>query len=141
MIRKRTLTAIVGGASAVVLTLAMAPPASAAETTIGLSCTGFGTGDLVIEPFGSGGDFAVTTTVPAPQDVPAGIPVELQTSAGSFTSVTLASPTGTVVAFDDFTGPAVTSATVTTSHDFIIDAPDPQPDVVCDVTSGGTIAW
>ncbi|UGQ14065.1 hypothetical protein LO772_10930 [Yinghuangia sp. ASG 101] len=137
MIRKRTVTAVVGAVGAVALAVAVAPPASA-EPTLSVSCSGFGSGDVEIEPFGTGGEFAVSTTVPAPQPIPAGIPVELQTSAGSFTSVTLASSTN--VLFDDFSGPAVTTATVTTSHKFIIHAPD-IGDITCDVTTGGTINW
>ena len=136
MIRKRTVTAVVGAISAVALGVVAAPPASAAPT-ISLNCPGFGSGDAEIEPFGAG-EFAMTTTVPAPQPSPGGIPVELQTSVGSFTSVTLASTTS--VQFDDFSGPAVTTANVTTSHDFIIHAPD-IGDVTCDVTTGGTINW
>lgn len=140
MIRKRTVTAIVGAVAAVGLGVVAAPPAAANELTVSISCEGFGTGDVDIETYGPGGDFAVTTTVPAPQPIPAGIPVELESSAGSFTSETLASSPPAAVQFDDFTGPSVTSATVTTSHKFIIHAPD-LGDITCDVTSGGTITW
>lgn len=137
MIRKRTVTAAVAAVGAFGLAVAVAPPASA-EPTLSIDCPGFGSGDVEIEPFGPGGEFSVSTTVPAPQPIPAGIPVELQTSAGSFTSETLAS--STLVLFDDFTGPAVTTADVTTSHKFIIHAPD-IGDITCDVVTGGTIEW
>ncbi|HSA49456.1 MAG TPA: hypothetical protein VLH10_05005 [Yinghuangia sp.] len=138
MIRKRTITAVVGAVSAVALGVTVAPPATAVPV-ISFDCGSWGSGTAEIEPFPPGGEFAFTTTFGSPVPVPSGIPVTLETSAGSYTSQTLAS--WNPVLFDDFSGPAVASATVTTSHRFIIHAPPPQGDVVCNVTSGGTIVW
>ncbi|HSA51047.1 MAG TPA: hypothetical protein VLH10_13205 [Yinghuangia sp.] len=140
MIRKRAVTALIGAASAVALGVAVAPSASANTVNLSLNCGTWGSGSATVETFGSGGEFTLSSTVLAPQDVPAGIPVSLTSSAGTFTSTTLFAATGTPVKFDDFSGPSVTSATVNNTHDFTISPPG-VPAVNCDVVTGGTITW
>ncbi|WP_436775523.1 hypothetical protein [Yinghuangia sp. YIM S09857] len=150
MIRNRTFSAIGAAAGAVVLGLAMAPPAMANTQTVSFSCDGgYGNGSATLETYGAGGDFMLTTTVTAPADVPSGLSVTLTTSNGSYVGSTIAVLEDEVLLFEDFSGSSsVTStdirdATPGPADTLVIDVPPAAgvPDVTCTVTSDATLTW